>query len=330
MFRGKSTCRALKEIRRQIAEANDIKYVVEECKYQGNCRGTCPKCEAEVRYLESELSKRRRLGKAVVVAGISMSVLTTPLWAKAEDKTPTSTPAPAHTEQNDTVATTDTLQCKYLITGVVRDNIDVIPGVSVRYKGGAYVTDMQGRFHIAVDELPVELKFNYIGYEPTTVTVNANNYQNLQVLMKEQSTRMTMGLGIPTESDKKIWKKLEKKEQKAEAKAERKAAKQKAKEEKKALREKRKAMKAAEKQMKAAQQEMEKLAKARIKAMEQDTREPVVPEIESPKMEKPEWRAIPLENETKKNSDTYNLKGQRVGKNAKGVVIRNGKKVLVK
>ena len=52
MARGKQTCRILKEIRRQIAVANDIEFATSECRYKGDCLGTCPKCEAEVRYLE--------------------------------------------------------------------------------------------------------------------------------------------------------------------------------------------------------------------------------------------------------------------------------------
>ena len=75
MARGKQTCKILKEIRKQIAAENDIKLVVEECTYQGDCRGTCPKCEAEVRYLERELEKRQRMGKAAVVAGLSVGLL---------------------------------------------------------------------------------------------------------------------------------------------------------------------------------------------------------------------------------------------------------------
>ena len=71
MARGKQTCKILKEIRKQIAEENDIELVVSECTYQGDCLGTCPKCEAEVRYLERELEKRQRLGKAAVFAGDS-------------------------------------------------------------------------------------------------------------------------------------------------------------------------------------------------------------------------------------------------------------------
>jgi len=73
-MKGKEKCKALKEIRRQIAEKNDIEYAVSECTYQGECKGTCPKCEAELRYLERELAIRQNLGKAVAIAGISVGV----------------------------------------------------------------------------------------------------------------------------------------------------------------------------------------------------------------------------------------------------------------
>jgi TonB family protein len=72
MTRGKKTCKILKEIRQQIADRNDIEYITSECHFQGECKGSCPKCEAELQYLENELSKRRQLGKAVAVAGISL------------------------------------------------------------------------------------------------------------------------------------------------------------------------------------------------------------------------------------------------------------------
>ena len=70
-MKGKNKCRILKEIRQKIADENDIPYVTRECTYQGECRGTCPKCEAELRYLEQELEKRRRLGKTVAVAAVA-------------------------------------------------------------------------------------------------------------------------------------------------------------------------------------------------------------------------------------------------------------------
>ena len=75
MARGKQTCKILKEIRRQIAEANGIEFAVSECRYKGDCLGTCPKCEAEVRYLEQQLRIRSLAGKAVALAGISAGMI---------------------------------------------------------------------------------------------------------------------------------------------------------------------------------------------------------------------------------------------------------------
>lgn len=70
-MKGKNKCKILKEIRQKIADENDIPYVTRECTYQGDCKGTCPKCEAELRYLEQELEKRRSLGKTVAVAAVA-------------------------------------------------------------------------------------------------------------------------------------------------------------------------------------------------------------------------------------------------------------------
>lgn len=73
---GKEKCKMLKEIRAEIARNNDIHLVIEECTHQGKCKGTCPACEAEVAYLEEQLEKRKALGKAVCVAGISAAMVT--------------------------------------------------------------------------------------------------------------------------------------------------------------------------------------------------------------------------------------------------------------
>jgi TonB family protein len=72
--RGKKICDTLKEVRMQVAKANDIKYAPTECHHKGDCAGTCPKCEAEVRWLEQQLQLRRQLGKAVAVVGVSMGL----------------------------------------------------------------------------------------------------------------------------------------------------------------------------------------------------------------------------------------------------------------
>ena len=73
-YYGKEKCRILKEIRAEIAKANDIEWITSECKHQGNCKGTCPKCEQEVRELEEALAKREALGKKVAVVGISAAI----------------------------------------------------------------------------------------------------------------------------------------------------------------------------------------------------------------------------------------------------------------
>ena len=74
-YYGKEKCRILKQIRAEIARQNDIEWVVSECKHKGNCKGTCPKCEQEVRQLEAALAKREALGKTVAVVGISASIV---------------------------------------------------------------------------------------------------------------------------------------------------------------------------------------------------------------------------------------------------------------
>ena len=67
---GKQKCKVLKEIRQRIADDNDIPYITHECRYQGECSGTCPRCESELRYLEQQLSLRASMGKRVAVTAL--------------------------------------------------------------------------------------------------------------------------------------------------------------------------------------------------------------------------------------------------------------------
>ena len=65
-MRGKEVCRTLKEIRAGIARQNDIPWETEECGFKGECRGTCPRCEATGPAGESvcpRCGKRGRAGK---------------------------------------------------------------------------------------------------------------------------------------------------------------------------------------------------------------------------------------------------------------------------
>ena len=107
MAKGKQTCKILKEIRKQIAAENDIKLVVEECTYQGDCLGTCPKCEAEVRYLERELGKRQRMGKAAVFAGMTIGTAITAAGCGPLIQPTAGMPM----DPNETITVTDSTSC---------------------------------------------------------------------------------------------------------------------------------------------------------------------------------------------------------------------------
>lgn len=65
---GKNKCDYLKKIRENIAKHYGIPFQTKECGFEGECKGTCPKCEQEVRYLEMELLKMGVLKKSLTLA----------------------------------------------------------------------------------------------------------------------------------------------------------------------------------------------------------------------------------------------------------------------
>ena len=185
MTRGKHTCKILKEIRRQIAEANGIEFVTSECRYKGDCLGTCPKCEAEVRYLEQQLRARSLAGKAVVLAGISAASLAMLM--------PISTEAQTQQERQTFMkgsipAMTDTITVK----GIVLSG-DTLPdggiskepliGATISNKRTALgaITNLDGHFGLPAcvgDTLKVE----YVGYEPQTIVVT-EDMRNVEITL---------------------------------------------------------------------------------------------------------------------------------------------------
>lgn len=70
---GKEKCNLLRQIRKEIAKANNIPYQPDDCDYPGNdCPGTCPKCDAEIRALDTMLNRKAARGEKITVAGISL------------------------------------------------------------------------------------------------------------------------------------------------------------------------------------------------------------------------------------------------------------------
>ena len=63
----------MENVRKEIAESNGIVYLTSECTFEGECRGTCPKCDAEIRYLDNELQEKAVRGEKITLAGLSLS-----------------------------------------------------------------------------------------------------------------------------------------------------------------------------------------------------------------------------------------------------------------
>ena len=174
MARGKQTCKILKEIRRQIAEANGIEFATSECRYKGDCLGTCPKCEAEVRYLEQQLRSRSLAGKAVAIAGISAASLAMLMPISTEAQTQQECQA---FMKGNIPAMTDTITVK----GIVLSG-DTLPdggiskepliGATISNKRTALgaITNLDGHFGLAAC-IGDTLKVEYVGYEPQTIVV---------------------------------------------------------------------------------------------------------------------------------------------------------------
>ena len=174
MNKGKSTCKVLKDIRQKIANENGISYAPKECHYKGECKGTCPACEAEVRYLEEELKRKRRNGFAIklggIAAGLCAMVIPAQVGAQNINKDSVKKPIPQ-------VNALDSIAVKDLSEGaedaiVVRarlifnDNKEPIIGASIILQGTAKgtVSNIDGYFAVKVPR-ETKLKISYIGCE---------------------------------------------------------------------------------------------------------------------------------------------------------------------
>ena len=175
MARGKQTCKILKEIRRQIAEANGIEFATSECRYKSDCLGTCPKCEAEVRYLEQQLRARSIAGKAVALAGISAASLAILMPISTEAKTSTDIKiAPA---DNITATRVDSVKVKGFVRYEFEAKVDSIAseeliGATVLNltNGKGTSTDIDGKFEIDAQEGD-SIQVSFVGYKSKTTVV---------------------------------------------------------------------------------------------------------------------------------------------------------------
>ena len=210
MAKGKSTCKLLKSIRQQIADANGISYQPKECHHKGDCTGTCPACEEEVRYLERELKARKGNGFGLKVAGIAAGICATvmPMTAAAQGVKPDSTAnPPVQTTKKapiKVVDLSDGCASPVVVRGMVIDeeNKEPVIGAAVFIDGTnkGIATDIDGQFALKVPS-NTSLVISYIGYEKQKVRVSSLlRSENNVIILKTDGNLLLGDLAVFTKT----------------------------------------------------------------------------------------------------------------------------------
>ena len=194
MVKGKSTCKLLKDIRQQIADANGISYQPKECHHKGDCAGTCPACEEEIRYLERELKARKGNGFGMKVAGIAAGICATvmPMTAAAQGvKSDSTANPPVQTTKKapiKVVDLSDSCASPVVVRGMVIDeeNKEPLIGASVVIDGTnkGVATNVDGQFALKVPS-DTSLVISYIGYKKQKVHVSSLLHSDDNVIVLE-------------------------------------------------------------------------------------------------------------------------------------------------
>ena len=210
MAKGKSTCKLLKDIRQQIADANGISYRPKECQHKGDCAGTCPACEEEIRYLEGELKARKGNGFGMKVAGIAAGICATvmPMTAAAQAVKPDSTAnRPVQTTKKGDVKVVDLSDgcaSPVVVRGMVIDeeNKEPVIGAAVFIDGTrkGIATDIDGQFALKVPS-DTSLVISYIGYEKQKVRVSSLlRSENNVIILKTDGNLLLGDLAVFTKT----------------------------------------------------------------------------------------------------------------------------------
>ena len=199
MEQGRAICKVLKDVRQKIANENGISYHLEECHHKGECTGTCPGCEKEIRYLEEQLKNKQHSGLGLKVAGIAAGVCVTvlPMAAMVQPEGSTSPDLQAKTIKNDSIRAVDLtnghpdavlLRGKVFDTKTMEPIIGAVVGSQDTKKGD--VTDIEGDY--AVKALPTDtLEVRGIGYYKKSVTVKELlDKKNNDIYITEDSAMM--------------------------------------------------------------------------------------------------------------------------------------------
>ena len=163
MTHGKNICKQLKEVRKRIAVENDIPLEIEECTYKGECRGTCPRCEAEARYLENALAEKMRIGKVATVAGLALG-----LAATAQAQVPQAAAvAEVPPIVKEVVHVVDSVTIKGTVVDSKTDEPIPFVNVIIADTNGTVTgtaTDFDGNFAVKVAKGNYTITFSALGY----------------------------------------------------------------------------------------------------------------------------------------------------------------------
>ena len=183
MDEGRAICKVLKDVRQKIANENGISYHPEECHHKGECTGTCPGCEKEIRYLEEQLKNKQHSGFGLKVAGIAAGVCVSvlPMMAMVQPERKSNPEQKTPVVKEDSVKVVDLTNGHpdaVLLCGQVLDakTKETIIGAVVMLKGSmspnglGTCTNQDGWY--AVKALPTDtLEANFVGYHKSFVTV---------------------------------------------------------------------------------------------------------------------------------------------------------------
>ena len=200
MEKGRAICKVLKDVRQKIANENGISYHPEECHHKGECTGTCPGCEKEIRYLEEQLKNKQHSGFGLKVAGIAAGVCVTvlPMAAMVQTESKISLEANPQLIKQDSIKVVDLTNGNpdaVLLRGQVLDKEtkDSLLGAVVMLKGSidtnglGTCTNVDGWY--AVKALPTDtLEAGFVGYHKTYVTVKELLATKDKTIYLEQDT----------------------------------------------------------------------------------------------------------------------------------------------
>ena len=207
--RGRNICNTLKAIRKQIADANGITYSPEECHFKGECKGTCPKCEQDVKDLEYELHLREMAGKAIKVAGVALGITALATSCATQKGYYNSTPPKSEkiipinyqeytSKDSFLLKTKENFSKKSMLCaqGHIIDEGDKEPiagaYISAKLSKRRTVTDIDGNFTLNVEQGDT-ITVSFIGMQDRVIKLSEMSQDKLNIITLTRSSANLLG-----------------------------------------------------------------------------------------------------------------------------------------